>query len=353
MTSQPLLSIRGLKTYFHTTQGLLRAVDGVDLDVYRGELLGIVGESGSGKTMTAFSLMGLVPAPPGIIEGHMILDGVDLLDQLPRYCKVEHGPQGLVVHKDVGGWNRHFAGRLSGIRGRRISIIFQEPVTSLDPLYKVGKQIDESLMRSGLVPNRAAAKAESIRWLERVAIPARAYDSYPHQLSGGMCQRIMLAIALACKPDILIADEPTTALDASIQLQILNLLAKLKRELGVTIVLITHDMHVISHYADRVAIFYAGRVVEVAAKKQIMDPANKTKHPYTEGLLRSIPILQGRNEARDLTPIQGETPSSLDLPKGCKFAPRCPEVYERCEEEPPLVEVAAGSWNRCWRQIEP
>jgi peptide/nickel transport system ATP-binding protein len=179
------------------------------------------------------------------------------------------------------------------------------------------------------------------------------YEAYPHQLSGGMCQRIMLAVALACRPDILIADEPTTALDASIQLQILNLLARLKRELGITIVLITHDMHVISHYADRVAIFYAGRVVEVGSKSQIMDPDNKGKHPYTEGLLRSIPILQGRNEARELTPIQGETPSNLALPPGCKFAPRCPEVYERCEAEPPLVEVAAGSWNRCWRQIEP
>jgi peptide/nickel transport system ATP-binding protein len=351
---EPLLSIRGLKTYFHTPQGLVRAVDGVDLDVYRGEILGVVGESGSGKTMTAFSLLGLVPAPPGIIAGSVRFNGEDLLDQLPRYCRVESGPHGVVIHKDTGGWNRHFARRLAKIRGRRISIIFQEPVTSLDPLYPVGKQIGESLLRSGVVGTRAEARKESLQWLRRVAIPAmEVYDAHPHQLSGGMCQRIMLAIALACRPDILIADEPTTALDASIQLQILNLLARLRRELGVTIVLITHDMHVISHYADRVAIFYAGRVVEIGSKTQIMDPVSKGRHPYTEGLLRSIPILQGRQEARELTPIQGETPSSLDLPKGCKFQPRCPEAYERCDEEPPLVEIAPGSWNRCWRQIEP
>jgi peptide/nickel transport system ATP-binding protein len=352
--TEPLLSIRGLKTYFHSPHGLIRAVDGVDLDVFPGELLGVVGESGSGKTMTAFSLMGLVPAPPGIVGGSVHFKGEDLLEQLPRYCSLEETPDGLAVRKDMRGWERHYAKRLAGIRGRRISIIFQEPATSLDPLYTVGRQIAESLRRSGLVGSSAEARAEGMRWLRRVAIRSPdVYEAYPHQLSGGMCQRIMLAIALACRPDILIADEPTTALDASIQLQILNLLARLKRELGITIILITHDMHVISHYADRVAIFYAGRVVEVGSKAQIMDPSNKSKHPYTEGLLRSIPILQGRQEARELTPIQGETPSSLDLPQGCKFAPRCPEVYERCEQEPPLVEIGPGSWNRCWRHIEP
>ncbi len=352
---KPLLSIRDLRTYFHSEQGLIRAVDGVDLDVYQGEILGIVGESGSGKTMTVFSILGLVPAAPGIVSGSIVYDGENLLDQLGRYCSLEKSEEGIIVRKSVRAWRRHFSRRLVPIRGRRISIIFQEPVTSLDPLYSVGQQIAESLIRSGHCSSRREARAEAGEWLEKVAIRSPdVIDSYPHQLSGGMCQRIMLAIALARRPNILIADEPTTALDASIQLQILNLLRDLRDELGITIILITHDMHIISHYADRVAIFYAGRVVESGDCSRIMAGSNgrHRRHPYTDGLLRSIPVLRGNEEARELIPIRGETPSSLVLPPGCKFEPRCQESVEACLEEPPLVEVAPETWNRCWLRME-
>jgi oligopeptide/dipeptide ABC transporter ATP-binding protein len=316
-----LLEVRGLRTLFKGEQGEARAVDGVDFRLQRGRTLGIVGESGCGKSVTALSIMGLVPQPPGrIAAGEVLFEGEDLLKSSPQ--------------------------RLRDLRGDKLAMIFQEPMTSLNPAFTVGDQISEAILRHRKV-TPGEARAQAIEMLRRVRMPSperRALD-YPHQLSGGMRQRVMIAMALACNPQLLIADEPTTALDVTIQAQILELMRALRAELGTAIILITHDLGVIAELADEVLVMYAGKVIERCAVQRLF---SHPQHPYTVGLLGSIPRLHLDQER--LSAIEGFVPDAAALPAGCRFNPRCPFVIEKCREEvPPLVEVAQGHYAACWR----
>ena len=320
----PALDIRELRTWFHTRDGIVRAVDGVSFHLARGETLGVVGESGCGKSITALSVMGLVPAPAGRIAGGSIrLDGRELvgLDE-SAMCRV---------------------------RGNEISMIFQEPMSSLNPVMRIGKQIAEPLMlHQGM--DRGAARARAIGMLDMVRMPEarRRVDEYPHQLSGGMRQRVMIAIALACRPAVLLADEPTTALDVTIQAQILRLMAELRRELGTAIILITHDLGVIAESVSRVLVMYAGRKVEEAA---VGDLFRHPRHPYTLGLLGSVPRVDRALSARRvrLAEIPGMLPSPSEAIAGCRFAARCRLATGQCRAaDPPLEQVAPGHFAACW-----
>lgn len=323
--SAPLLQVINLHTYFRSSGVTLRAVDGVDLVVNRGETLSVVGESGCGKSVTALSIMRLVPNPPGEIrKGRILFDGENLLDRSET--------------------------EMQAIRGNEISMIFQEPMTSLNPVHTCGRQIAESVrLHRGLSGHEAFE--EAVEMLRRVGIPEpeqRARE-YPHQLSGGMRQRVMIAMALACRPKLLIADEPTTALDVTIQAQILDLMRKLRDELGMAIMLITHDLGVVAEMSDRVAVMYAGKVVEEADVRSIFD---NPLHPYTVGLLGSIPRLTD-TEPR-LQTIEGTVPGVRNMPKGCRFHPRCSRATDKCREsQPPLVQVGPSQKVACWHHGEP
>lgn len=318
-----LLEIKNLHTYFETRRGLIKAVYGVTLEVEKGRTLGIVGESGSGKSQTAMSILRLFEHNQKTYEGEIIFDGKDLT----KMTEAE----------------------LRTIRGNDISIIFQEPMTSLNPVFTVNRQISEVLMLHQKISKEEAAK-RTIAMLASVKIPnpEEVAKMYPFQLSGGMNQRVMIAMALACQPKLLIADEPTTALDVTIQAQILHLMNELKREYDTSILFITHDLGVINQMADDVAIMYCGQVVETAPVEYIFQDKSIYIHPYTEGLLNSIPRLSSsRSEKLDVIP--GSVPHPLDLPKGCKFAPRCKYATEKCRnEEPPLVQVEAHQTVRCF-----
>jgi oligopeptide/dipeptide ABC transporter ATP-binding protein len=319
--TRSLLEIRQLRTYFASERGEVRAVDGVDLSLERGKTLGIVGESGCGKSVTALSVMGLVPQPPGrIASGEILLDGEDLLKAPER--------------------------RMRDLRGDKVSMIFQEPMTSLNPAFPVGEQIAEALLRHRKISAKEA-REQAIDMLRKVRIPSpelRARD-YPHQLSGGMRQRVMIAMALACNPQLLIADEPTTALDVTIQAQILDLMRALRAELGTAIILITHDLGVIAELADDVAVMYAGKVVERCAVDRLFA---EPQHPYTVGLLGSIPRLH--LEQKRLSAIEGIVPDAAAFPEGCRFHPRCPFAVDKCRTEiPPLMEVSKNHSAACWR----
>jgi oligopeptide/dipeptide ABC transporter ATP-binding protein len=321
MQKTALLEVRGLQTHFASEQGVVRAVDGVDLTLERGKTLGIVGESGCGKSVTALSIMGLVPQPPGrIAAGEILFEGEDLLRAPPQ--------------------------RLRDLRGDKLAMIFQEPMTSLNPAFTVGEQIAEALLRHRSI-SRQDSKDQAVEMLRRVRMPSpesRAND-YPHQLSGGMRQRVMIAMALACNPRLLIADEPTTALDVTIQAQILELMRALREELGTSIILITHDLGVIAELADEVLVMYAGKVVERCSVERLF---SSPQHPYTIGLLGSIPRLD--REAERLTAIEGMVPDAAKLPSGCRFHPRCPFSIDRCSKEiPPLVEMTKDHFVACWR----
>jgi oligopeptide/dipeptide ABC transporter ATP-binding protein len=321
-----VLEIDRLETQFAGPAGIIRAVDGVSCSVGRGETLCIVGESGCGKSVTALSILRLVASPPGRIAGGRIwFEGRDLL----ALSETE----------------------MEAIRGNEISMIFQEPMTSLNPLYSIGRQIAEAIaLHRGL--SRRAAMAEAVQMLRRVAIPdaeSRA-RAYPHQLSGGMRQRVMIAMALACNPRVLIADEPTTALDVTIQAQILDLIREQQRTLGTAVVLITHDMGVVAETADRVVVMYAGRKVEEAPVAELFE---RPAHPYTRGLLGSIPDIERAAHARGrrprLTEIKGMVPSLARLPPGCSFAPRCRHATSVCTETPPpLAQHRPSHWAACW-----
>jgi peptide/nickel transport system ATP-binding protein len=317
----PLLRIAGLRTVFRTNDGEVAAVDGVDVAVARGRTLGIVGESGCGKSVLSLSVMRLVPPPGRIAAGLISFDGRDLLElPLPD---------------------------MRAIRGNRIAMIFQEPMTSLNPVFTVGEQITEAMRAHDRSASAAALRARAIEALERVRIPvpSRRFDEYPHQMSGGMRQRVMIAMALACAPDLLIADEPTTALDVTVQAQILDLLRELQQQTGMAIILITHDLGIVAEMADEVAVMYAGRVVERAAAADLFDDP---QHPYTLGLLGSIPKI---DETRDrLLAIEGTVPPPFDLPQGCRFHPRCVFAEAACtQEDPPLLEIAPGHRAACIR----
>ncbi|MGQ9549895.1 MAG: ABC transporter ATP-binding protein [Roseiflexus sp.] len=319
--SQPLLVVKNLETQFKTQDGIVRAVNNVSFHVDRGETLGIVGESGSGKSVTSLSIMRLIPNPPGkIVGGQIIFDGDNLLD----YTEEEM---------------RH-------IRGNRIAMIFQDPMTSLNPVLTIGRQITESLeLHMKLTPKEARNRA--IELLQMVGIPGAAWrlDDYPHQFSGGMRQRVMIAMALSCNPELLIADEPTTALDVTIQAQILELIQRLQHELGTAVIIITHDLGVVAGMADRVIVMYAGRVVEEGPTEEIFA---RPRMPYTIGLLRSIPRLD-EAEGRTLTPIRGLPPDLINLPQICPFSPRCDYFMPgACDQRvPPLREVVPGHKAAC------
>jgi peptide/nickel transport system ATP-binding protein len=319
-----LLDVKNLKTYFFTDEGVVRAVDGVDMHIDKGETLGVVGESGCGKSVTALSVMKLIPQPPGkIVEGQIVYAGQDLVD-LP-------------------------ANRMRKIRGKEISMIFQEPMTSLNPVFTCGEQIAEALrLHEGL--GRREAMAKTVDMLKLVHIPnaERRVKEYPHQLSGGMRQRVMIAMALSCNPKLLIADEPTTALDVTIQAQILELLNELKAKLHMAVMLITHDMGVIAETAQRVVVMYAAKVAEEAP---VGDLFKEPLHPYTQGLLRSIPRIDlDAKEKRRLEAIPGTVPTLRgNIAPGCRFAPRCPFTKPVCtEKDPVLKEVKPGHKVSCW-----
>ena len=316
-----LLDVRELKTFFQVEGGEFPAVDGISFSIEPGRTLGIVGESGCGKSVTALSIMGLVPRPPGrIASGEILFDGVDLL-QLST-------------------------GALRELRGNRISMIFQEPMTSLNPVLTVGEQIVEGILRHRTM-SRDAAKDLAIEMLRMVHIssPEQRFGDYPHRLSGGMRQRVMVAMALACKPKLLIADEPTTALDVTIQAQILDLMRTLREETGTAIILITHDLGVVAELADDVVVMYAGRIVERATVAALFA---EPQHPYTVGLLGSIPRLDIEQDR--LAAIEGQVPNPLAPVTGCRFHPRCPFVIERCRhEDPPLLDLGNGHESACWR----
>jgi oligopeptide/dipeptide ABC transporter ATP-binding protein len=325
----PLLAIEDLSVGFDTPEGFARAVEGVNLTIAPGETLGLVGESGCGKSVTSLSVLGLIPSPPGRIEsGRILFEKNDLLS-LPNE-------------------------RLRHIRGRKIAMIFQEPMTSLNPVLTVGRQVAEPLMvHRGL--SKQEAYGEAATWLEKVKIPAAAkrLGDYPHQLSGGMRQRVMIAMAMVCRPKLLIADEPTTALDVTIQAQILSLMLWLREQLGTALLLITHDLGVIAQMADRVGVMYAGRVVEEASVADLFD---RPAHPYTQGLLRSMPRLQDRSGGRPrrLREIKGTVPRLTEMPAGCSFADRCPNVLARCREAPPpAFRVGDNQSARCWLHAMP
>jgi oligopeptide/dipeptide ABC transporter ATP-binding protein len=319
-TQTPLLQIRNLKTYFQTEAGTAKAVDGVNLDIFPGEVVGLVGESGSGKSVTALSVLRLIPDPPGKIEGAILFKDRDLLQI---------------------SWDE-----IRKVRGKEISMIFQEPMTSLNPVFTIGMQLTEAVLGHERVSKREAFQ-RSVEMLERVDIadPASRMNDYPQQFSGGMRQRVMIAMALACNPSILIADEPTTALDVTIQAQILELMLRIKdQRQDAAILLITHNLAVVAETCTRVIVMYGGKIQEVATVNELF---KNPLHPYTRGLLASLPVVDGQRKHR-LAAIPGNVPSIFELPAGCKFETRCSERFERCVlVEPELLESSPGHWVRC------
>lgn len=315
-----LLEVKNLKTYFYPPEGISRAVDGVSFHVNRGETLGIVGESGCGKSVTSLSIMQLVPRPPGkIVSGEIIFDGSDLLKKRES--------------------------KMLRIRGDQISMVFQEPMTCLNPVFTIGDQVGEIYqIHQGLSKKKALAKAVEMVKLVGIPMPERRIKEYPHHLSGGMRQRVMIAMALACSPKLLIADEPTTALDVTIQAQILTLMKDLKERLGMSIIFITHDLGVIAEMAERIIVMYAGKIVEEAFSQELF---GNPLHPYTESLLKSVPDV--KDYKKKLYVIPGNVPDPLSFPSGCRFHDRCYAAFEKCKtEEPPLLTVRENHKACCW-----
>lgn len=318
-----ILEVKNLTIHYITSDGTVKAVNDISFSLNKGETLGLVGETGAGKTSTALGIMGLIPYPPGkILNGEIILDGEDLIKKSKKYMRK--------------------------VRGKRISMIFQDPMTALNPIDKVGDQIAE-VIRLHTAENRAKAAIIATDMMELVGIPAERYNDYPHQFSGGMKQRIDIAIALACNPEVLIADEPTTALDVTIQAQVLEMMDELKRKFQTSMIMITHDLGIIAETCDRVAIIYAGEVVEIGSLKDIF---TDTLHPYTKGLFNSLPSVAGETGNR-LHPIPGLMPDPTNLPTGCSFSPRCPYADGRCRESSPqLIDALDGHMIRCWNWKE-
>ena len=330
MAKEHLLQVKNLQVEFKTRRGIALVLNGVDFELERGETLCVVGESGCGKSMTALALMGLIPSPPGRVrEGSVRFNGEDLIQASEA--------------------------RMREVRGNRISMIFQEPMTSLNPVYTVGDQIAESLrLHAGL--NARQARERAIEMLRQVGIPApeRRVDDYPHQMSGGMRQRVMIAMAIACEPDILIADEPTTALDVTVQAQIFDLLRQLQRDKGTAIIMITHDMGAVAEMADRVMVMYAGRVIEQGSTEQVL---SRPSHPYTRGLIECLPELGSSSRQAErvkLTEIPGVVPSLWELGRGCAFRERCAEALPRCAQDlPPMFGTETGHTAACWLKAPP
>ncbi len=321
MVNEVLLDIRNLKTYFYTTKGVVKAVDNISVKLNKGEVLGIAGESGCGKSTLAYSIIRLVPPPGKIVSGEIYFDGKNIL----KYSDEEFRRK---------------------IRWKGISMVFQGAMNALNPVYTVGDQIAEVIMlHEGLTKKEAYTRVYKL--LALVGIDPRRAHSYPHELSGGMKQRVMIAMALALNPPLVIADEPTTALDVVVQAQIMNLLKRLQRELKISIILITHDLSLIAEIADKVAIMYAGKIVEFGTAEQIY---YNPQHPYTQGLLSSIPRLHG--ELKKLEWIPGVPPDLIKPPPGCRFAPRCKFRFEKCDSEPPVIEIEPGHYVACWLHVK-
>ncbi|HEY3312803.1 MAG TPA: ABC transporter ATP-binding protein [Anaerolineales bacterium] len=322
-TQQPLLEVKNLKTYFYTEDGVVKAVDGVDFHVNPGEVIGLVGESGCGKSVTSLSIMRLISPPGRIVSGEILLEGKDLV----RATEEE----------------------MIQVRGNRVSMIFQQPQTALNPVFKVGDQIAEVLnIHQAMGKEKGRARAVELLKMVGIPDPERRAEAYPHELSGGQAQRVMIAMALACVPDLLIADEPTTALDVTIQAQILDLMRNLRQNIGTAIILITHDLGVVAEMAERVAVMYAGYIVEQADSQTLFE---KPLHPYTQGLIGSIPILGKLKERLEVIP--GSVPNLVNLPPGCRFAPRCRARVEHAlsictEKEPELIDYSSNHLVRCW-----
>ncbi|MEE9285579.1 MAG: ABC transporter ATP-binding protein [Dehalococcoidia bacterium] len=316
-----LLEVQDLRTYFYTRDGVVKAVDGVTWDLKEGETIALVGESGSGKSVTALSVMRLIPDPPGkIISGRIIFEGRDLLEMSQE--EIRH------------------------IRGNNIAMVFQEPMTSLNPVLTINRQLTETL-ELHLRMDKVAARQRAIELLTTVGIPdaETRVDDYPHQFSGGMRQRVMIAIALTCDPKLIIADEPTTALDVTIQAQVLEVIGELSKKFNTSVLIITHNLGVVARYATRVNVMYAGHIIETGSAKDIYgDP----QHPYTLGLLQSVPRLDEARKTK-LVPIEGSPPDLMNLPQGCPFGPRCRFAIDRCgEENPPLMPAGDQHWSACW-----
>ena len=362
MTNAPLLKIEDLRTYFYSRskQAFIRSVDGVSLELASGETLGVVGESGSGKSITALSIMGLISAGPGVITGAIEFKTgrveKNLLQDLGAYVELTHQDGKIMgARKDTVGWEAHADRVMSNVRGKEISMIFQNPKQSLNPFTPVGKQITEAIQLHTAAKDEKEAKERAIHWLDRVKIdtPRLRFDNYPYGLSGGMCQRAMIAMALSCEPSLLIADEPTTGLDATIQSKIVDLLAELKSDLGITTMLISHDISVISRLSDSVAVMYGGTVVEYGPARDILSAGFASKHPYTAALLSSIPSAANIREKGYLQAIEGDVLDTINIPQGCRFYSRCNRVTdtirEKCErKEPDLRAIGSGHKARCW-----
>lgn len=317
-----LLKIKNLRTYFFTRRGIVKAVDGVDMEAKKGKLTALVGESGCGKSVTGLSIMGLIPSPVGkIVEGEILFEGNDL-------AKLNYK-------------------EMADLRGKDISMIFQEPMTSLNPVLTIGRQVGEPLrIHSSLSPEEINERVLSILDLVGIPEPHSRLKSYPHQLSGGMRQRVMIAMALICRPKLLIADEPTTALDVTIQAQILDLMLELMKKINTSIILITHDLGVVAEVCDEVNVMYAGKIVE---KGDVFSIFDNPSHPYTWGLLRSIPRIEKKGKAKKLYTIKGMVPNLIDPPPGCRFADRCDKARGICcEEEPPFTTIEEGHFVKCW-----
>ena len=319
----PLLEIHDLSTHFHTSRGVVRAVEGVRLAIGKGEAVGLVGESGCGKTMTAFSVMRLVPTPGKIVGGEVWLDYDDGRKDLTKLPEEE----------------------MRRVRGEKISMVFQDPMTYLNPVMKICDQIAEVIvLHQGMPRREARKKAVELLAKVRIPIPSTVARYYPHELSGGMRQRALIAMAISCNPELLIADEPTTALDVTVQAQVLELIRQLKHEMGMALMLITHDLGIVADTCDKVCVMYAGRIVEEGAVYEIY---KQPKHPYTEGLLKSTLSIDEFKES--LVTIEGTVPDLTNLPRGCSFSPRCPHASARCREtQPPVIELSGGAKVSCW-----
>ena len=320
-----LLEVRGLATHFFTESGVVKAVDGLSYDIDEGEIVGIVGESGCGKSVGALSVMRLIADPPGkIVGGRVFFEGSELLALSER--------------------------EMRRIRGNRIGMVFQEPMTSLNPVLTIGKQLTETLeLHLGMTSAGANRRAQDLLEMVGIPDPDRRLRDYPHQLSGGMRQRVMIAIAISCNPRLIIADEPTTALDVTIQAQILELLRSLTKEIGTALIIITHNLGVVARYATRVLVMYSGRIIEAGSS---VDTYKDPRHPYTLGMLGSVPRLDEPSGTR-LRPIDGLPPDLIDMPAGCSFSPRCPFAISKCNEESPvLMETGSGHVSACWRSLE-
>ena len=361
-----LLEIENLRTYFHSRskQAFIRAVDGVTMTIARGETLSVVGESGSGKSVTALSIMSLLGAGPGVISGTIAFraDGPErnLLQGLEKYVTLEaQGSRILKVSKDERGWEEHAERIMAEVRGKEIAMIFQNPKSALNPFVTVGRQIAEAIRLHTPTKDSKEAKERALYWLERVKIdsPGLRFDNYPYGLSGGMCQRALIAMALSSEPALLIADEPTTGLDATIQSKIVDLLEELKAELGITTLLISHDIRVVARLADSVAVMYGGTVVEYGPAADVLAAEFVPKHPYTAALLASIPSVQNVRDTGYLPAIEGEVPDPIEVPRGCRFFGRCnrvtDDIREQCaRHEPELKTARPGHHVRCWLYVD-